>query len=398
MASTNDIVVINFDTRRIVALSASVGQSVDNLKNLKVLADKEHSGILNSDFVDIKAFKEEAFSAIKQAQIQYKNNFDKIYVGVPGAFIKVVVKKVSKKFNKSTKIVQQDIFDFEESVMNSRDIPNYTIISISPTYYLLDKKMVKSVVGKTGQEMQITYSCILCHNKFIDAVNEVFKSFFIKEDKIEFISHEFAECVSMFAPETRDNIIIICNIDELAINLAIGRGDGLLTYSTKPNGCSFIVKEVYEKLQLPRYADAEKMVLTLDVSSNSEIYEPYNVMYKGKSYPVPYKMVKEIILEKLNEIADEINKLISECKYDIPPHLPVVIFLNTLSNIKGSDVYLNKLINRNIQNQRFLEYGKLKQNYIPALCIMKLVGRKQNVNTKISLFEKIKMKLKFKNN
>ncbi len=397
MANTNDIVVVNFDTRRIVALSASVSHGVDKFDNLKVLADKEHSGILNSDFVDLNAFKEETFSAIKQAQIQYKSNFNKIYVGVPGAFIKVMVKKVSKRFTKNIKITQQDIENFEESVMALKDVPNYTTISISPTYYLLDKKMVKSVVGKTGQELQITYSCILCDNKFINLIKEIFKSFFIKEEQLEFISQEFAECVSMFSPETRDNTIIICNIDELAINIAIGRGDGLLTYSTNSNGCSFIIKEVYEKLQLPKYSDAEKMVYSLDVSANSEIYEPYNVIYKGKSYPVPYKLVKEIILEKLDEIANEINKLIAECKYDVPPHLPVVIFVNSLANIKGSEVYINKKINRTIQNQKFSEYGKLKQNYIPALCILKVVSRKQNIGSNKSFIQKLKQIFKIKN-
>ena len=334
----NQVAILDIGSSKI---TASIGErGVNKTFIIKGYSEINYEGFSDGVFFDLDELKKGIKTLIENIKTESKSQIDKIYVGVPGEFTKVVNKTCQISFNKKKKIVEEDVnalYDDNFKESNGKA----TLINRSSIYFEIDGyRRLADPVGQVSQVLKGRLSYILCDNYFVDAISSILNSLNIK--KVEYVSSELAEALYFFEPEERDRTCLLLDVGYISTTFTIVQGDGIAYKQTFAYGGGYIVADLVQAFEIePEIAEKLKRKVNLSLSTDrNDIYE-----LDGGDYGFLVKDVNSAVLYSLDELCESVENAINQSKIEIPEYIPLSLTGGGISYIRGSKEHLSKRLN-----------------------------------------------------
>ena len=246
-------------------------------------------------------------------------------------------------FPKYKKITQFDVDNIFATGNDFEGDPMFTVINKSVIYYEIDgMRRVIDPVGIKAKSVTGFVSFILARKAF----TSMFKSIFA-ELKIMvkgFICANLAEGLYLFDAKTRDRYSILVDVGYITTNVAVFRGNGLLSLNSFSMGGGFITADLAECLKIS-FNEAERIKHKIVLGWKAGVRDVYEIDgADGYIQTYSASAVNEISTDRIEMICDYIQKCFDSCVYALPDFLPVNITGGGFNFIKGiKPIVANKL-------------------------------------------------------
>ena len=185
-------------------LSCVVAQrGVNGIFNIKAKASVEYAGFFEGEFIEKSLLEDALLTLFAQIQAVYKKEIDKVYVGVPAEFSKVVStsEQLSFKFRKVVR--QRDLDVLTENVSKKIEVDGMEILSVNPIFYVLDdsRKTSEPLKLKAGK-ISAEFSTVLAQKEFIQLFNKIWTRLGISQ--VVYLSEPLCEAMLVLEKEERE--------------------------------------------------------------------------------------------------------------------------------------------------------------------------------------------------
>lgn len=339
------VTVVEIGSSKLSCIVAQRG--VNGIFNIKAKAVVEYAGFFEGEFIE-KSFLEDAVKSLfAQIQSIYKKKIEKIYVGVPAEFSKVVSAKEQLIFKFKRAVKDSDIQTLSENASSKIDVEGMEVLSINPIYFTLDdsRKTTEPLKIKASK-ISAELSVILAQSSFIQTFNKIWTRIGIEQ--VEYISEALCEAMLILEKEERERTCIVIDIGARSTSVAFVKGDGLTNLTSFSMGGSYVTSDLSEACGIA-YNDArnlkKQIVLSLKGGDN-DFYEL--VTLGGRVVKIPLNFANEVVCYRLELIAKTVNECIRLFAKEYVPYYPIYLCGAGVSKIKGGKDFFAKCIGRNI--------------------------------------------------
>lgn len=339
---TKDIAILDVTSRLISAIvGAKKAQSVFGVK---ALVEKENSGFENGEWFDAEDTKSVAIAVLKEAMQTAESSTKKLFIGVPAEFVANVTKTVGITLDRERRVVDADI-DFLIKKGNNFNSDRHVLINSAPVEFSVDTsdKTYRDVRGLTASSVQGVVSYMLCEQSFVDMFDEVGKSLGFSE--IKYVCTAWAEGVSLFEKEERDDAYILVDIGFISSSILIGRGEGVIDLKSFSLGGGHISGDMCEGLDVG-FDLAEKARELVDLNLN---YADDAILVADQEDVIYGTEACEVVRCRLEDISDIIKEVIYASGIDFPSYAPVYLTGEGIASIRGAKKYLGNELGMNVE-------------------------------------------------
>lgn len=340
-------VAIDFGTSKIVTLIAeNSGAQRCDIVGAGVAA---YDGYLEEGWNNLPALDEAIRRSIADAEEQWGGKIHSVNVGVPGMFTKVYATKVTVPLKGTDpKVTAADVKTaFKMASENLEDMPGVVIHS-SPAWFMVDSgKKTLEPVGMKGREMTAYISFIVGNRFFVDDISNRMADLGITIDG--FFSTPAGEAMLYMSEQERDHTSVLIDMGYLNTEIIGVEGDAIVYHKMIEQGGGDIAVAI-----------AEKLDITLDAAEEIKRHFVYGIDAGGETYDVPgtdgqkaatftREQVKPVICGAVDEIADEIKKLLEEDFGGLGNWSSIFLTGGALSFNRGGKEYLAGRLGRPVQ-------------------------------------------------
>ena len=338
---TKDIVVLDVSSRLI---SAMVGmKKAQSVFCIKSVAEREHAGYEQGEWFDADDTRSVAISVLKEAMRNAESRSKRIFIGVPAEFTTVVKKDVAITLDRERRIIDADI-DFLLKKGDTFEGSNYALINSSAISFSINTsdKLYRDVRGLVASKVVGTISYILCEKGFVRFFDEIVASLGFKD--VKYISTAWAEGITLFEKEERDEPYALVDIGYISSSMIIGRGEGVETMKSFSLGGGHISADMCEAIDID-FELAEKARELVDLNLN---YQDNEILV-GDGEQVIYGVeASEVVKAKLDLFAEIIYGILEESNVKLPPYAPLYLTGEGVASIRGVKKYLSSTLGMNV--------------------------------------------------
>ena len=339
------VAVLDISSSKITCMIAEPG--VNHTFNIKGSGEVEYAGFKDGKFLEPEKVKQVIALAISNATSMAHVAVHELYVGVPAEFSAVNCREVNINFSKRKRITSAEINQLYYVGNVFRNNPTHSVINISPIYYTLDdSRRIIDPRGIATSKLGGFLSYVLAENNFLDFIEGIVKELGIR--RVEFVSVPLAECLFLFEPEVRDRYALLVDCGHICTSVLLTRGDGLLFLNSFSVAGGHISGDLSNVLRIS-FNEAESLKRKVVLSLNATDSDYYEVSGKDFIVPFPAKVTNEIVMARLDMIADLISKCYARCEYDFPDYIPLYVTGGGIATIRGAKDYLQKRIGRKVE-------------------------------------------------
>ena len=304
---SNLSVVIDIGTSKIVAL-AGVENEQGKIEVLGV-AKTFSKGIKRGVVYNIDEAANSIENAISELESQLEVEIKYANVAYAGQQIKTVDFHNSKFTSDEGIVSKFDIDHLYNEAKKAEYKPEYKIIQVIPTSFLIDNEIAESSpVGTTGREIVANYKLVVMPEIYITNLQRVFDKIGIELGEITLSTLAVSEAV--ITEEEKEMGAIVLDVGAGTTNLVIFHDNKLIHTAVIPFGGSVITKDIKEGCSIllkwaeqlkVRYGQAlgdftdDQKVVTIPVHKNLEAKE------------ISFRSLAFIIQARLEEIMDSVN-------------------------------------------------------------------------------------------
>ena len=338
---TKDIVVLDVSSRLI---SAMVGmKKAQSVFCIKSVAEREHAGYEQGEWFDADDTRSVAISVLKEAMRNAESRSKRIFIGVPAEFTTVVKKDVAITLDRERRIIDADI-DFLLKKGDTFDGSNYALINSSAISFSINTsdKLYRDVRGLVASKVVGTISYILCEKSFVRFFDEIVASLGFKD--VKYISTAWAEGITLFEKEERDEPYVLVDIGYISSSIIIGRGEGLEDMKSFSLGGGHISADMCEAVDID-FELAEKARELVDLNLN---YQDNEILV-GDGEQVIYGVeASEVVKAKLDLFAEIIYGVLEQSNVKLPSYAPLYLTGEGIASIRGVKKYLSSTLGINV--------------------------------------------------
>lgn len=341
-AFTRDIAVLDITSRLISAIfGAKTAQSVFGIKSV---VESEYSGFENGEWLDLPETENVVRTVLSEAIASSRTRTKRLFVGVPAEFTAVVTKEVSIRLDRERRVLDADI-DYLINKGNTFSDGGYSVINTAPMEFVIDtsNRVYSDVRGLRANSVKGVISYILCENSFVELFDRLSEELGFKD--ISYISTAWAEGLSLFEKEERDNPYVLVDIGYISSSILIGRGDGIIDLASFSLGGGHISADMCESLDVP-FGLAEQARELVDLNLN---YAENAILVADAENTIYGNEAAELVRLKLELFADIIYDAVNKSLPDMPSYVPVFLTGEGVAAIRGTKKYLGNAIGRSVE-------------------------------------------------
>ena len=351
----NSIAVMELGTSKIVVLIGSRG--LNNSITVDGIGVCDYDGFADGEWIAPEKLGVAISHVLDGARSSARRDIEKLYIGVPGDFLRCYCNEASISLGKKRRVADADVdmlFEQAEDIIAE----GYTLVNKAPVYYTLDSdsKLIYPV-GLVGSRLSGCASFMYADNRFIDMVDSAVKFAGISET--DYVATAFAETQYLFDDYRRDMGTLLADVGAIETTVTYGKGDGICYCNTVDWGGDYITLVLRDALGLSREtADKlkQKINLCLDPQYVMESDEPgfmqteYTVEENGEPRSFKVSDVNNLAEQAIKYFVTCFEQSIKDCK-DIPDTIPLTLTGGGL-NIRGATERINLRLHRETEFAR----------------------------------------------
>ena len=344
MADCN-VTVIEIGSSKLSCVVAQRG--VNGIFNIKAKASVEYAGFFEGEFIEQAQLEDVVRSLFDQIQSVYKKKIEKVFVGVPAEFSKVVSAKEQVNFKYKRTIKQKDIDALLENASSKIDVEDMEVLSVNPICYVLDdNRNTNQPLKLKAEKISAELSVILAQTSFIQTFNKIWTR--LGMTQVEYLSEPLCEAMFILEKEERERTCIVIDVGARSTSVSFVKGDGLTNLTSFSMGDSYITSDLSSACGIP-YADASSLKKEIVLSlrgTDSDFYEL--VSLGGRVTKISMALANEVVCYRLELIAKTVNECIRLFAKEYVPYYPIYLCGAGVTKIKGGKDFFAKCIGRNI--------------------------------------------------
>lgn len=338
MFNNSNIAIIDVGSDKIFAAVGEITK--DKLFRTDSYADVNYDGFMDGDWVQGDDVAEAVTNCLNKALYGLNVKLAAVYVGVPGNFAKAQVCSNRMNFGAEHKISENDLQYIQDNT-GFRNDGRYEVISQEVIDYVLDgREKSLSPVGKSCFNLGVNLSFNLCKKDFCNLFRTILSDY---TRKVKFVPGSLATALIATDREIRlKNSAVFVDIGYLTTDISYVMGGGLVDLHTLPFGGGHIAYDLAYGLNVP-YSTA--CYIKSKVDFNRGEGDICLVQDDGEQ-KFEQSYVNMIAEARLEEIADNITKIINNYHVEYPSYLKIYLSGRGIADIQGVRALLAKALNR----------------------------------------------------
>jgi cell division protein FtsA len=313
-----------------------------------------------------------AAKALYLAEKKAKKRVKEAYIGVPGAFCKVVCQEGYASVD-SGAVTNEDVENFISYAEEYYSDSNYVPVSAMPVYFLLDDgERYIDVIGSRTTELKGKVSIVFVRKQFFDNIAEILKGSGVKIKG--FIPEILAESLFLVPAEERDASAVLLDVGFFDTNVTVVYGDAIVYNKTIHAGGMHISNDL-------------SLVMNIDIDMAEQIKKQYsfgleNTGTKIYDYARPkdgrverfsHSLVSEIIDARAEHLCDLIAEAFENSPIPIARRTRVFLTGGGLAMMKGAKEMMQQLLKRQVRVTKVEAPQLSTPNYYTALALLDYV-------------------------
>ena len=322
-------------------VSVIVGErGVNNTFVFKAIHTEEYDGYDESVFLDEVGLASAIVSSVTAVERISGERIRGLYVGVPGAFTRVVPKEQLVGFPKNRIIGQKEL---DALFASGQKAPKgYRFIrATSMIYVTADDRRVVDPVGLSSTSLSGVLSYFYCSDYFAGRMEHIFADMQIS---LRYLPTQLAMATYLIPSETRDEYALFLDVGFMSTTLCVLLGNGILAQRTYFVGKGQIAYHVMQRFSVS-YESA------LSLLSKSNLFSKNNgakmeITEGDVTHEIDMDALVDTVKEGLDEICEKIGAFLDECSGKELDFKPLYVTGEGLADIRGALEHISKRISR----------------------------------------------------
>jgi cell division ATPase FtsA len=291
--------------------------------NLLFKASAEYEGYQDGKFLDLENLYNAVVGLVKKYKDTTFCELKELIVGVPAEFTTVICKTVHSDYSQPHKITQRDIDMLFEQGNTYGSNPDYFALNCSPVYYVLDngKRTPEAPVGQITKGLASFASYVLGEKYYQEVFDAFGQALGIK---FLYTSSLLAELMFAIPIEARDEGIILVDSGYISTGVAYAKGDGILYSRAFSLGSGNVAGDIAICLEIP-FEIALELTKKLNLNLEPEAGDVYTLTHGGETYNFNIRDINEIAACRVQDIAEQIKRVIESSTYEIPENTRILL-------------------------------------------------------------------------
>ncbi len=334
--------------------------------------ESKYEGIKNGQWQSPSNVEEAVAKAVELAEKRARKRIKEAFVGVPGAFCKVVCQEGSIAVE-SGRVADMHIEMLIEDAEKGYDDSRYCVINSTPVYFVLgDGNHYIDAVGAAVNELDSMVSMIFASREYIEDVSDVLSRLGIKISA--FLPDILAESMFLVPAEERDLSAVLLNIGYYDTNVTVVYGDAIVYNKTIHAGGMHISNDLSIVLNMPiDMAEQIKKRYSFGLeSAGAKLYD-FAKQKSGRLERFAHSIVSEIIDSRVEHLCMLICVALEQSPLAIARRTRIFLSGGGLSMIKGVKEMLQKHLKRQVRIPCIDAPQLSMPNYYTALALLDYV-------------------------
>lgn len=336
------VAVLYFGSDKVTVLIGERG--VNNTVNVIGTGESRYAGFFGNQWCAQSFVEQAVCDAIEQAEKKsYGSRIQNIYVGVPSAFCRCVCRDAELSFAKKRRITADDVDALHEQGNIFKLADELELINSQSVHYTAENAhKIMQPVGLLSSHLAGTISYIFAEKSFISFVNEILLKRGITVE--DYTSSTLASALFLLDEKIRDRWAVLIDVGYIATDVAIIRGDGIVSLRSFPLGDGIIADTLARTFTDNDFECALKLKESLKLSRDLSDEKYFVNVTREQTQEFPAKKVNEVAENGIQEIAATVAHCIDECKYDFPSNIPYFLTGGGISYIHGVRDLMSKYL------------------------------------------------------
>lgn len=230
---------------------------------------EKYEGFSSQGFFEVEAFRRAVVAAVTSVRQNYEGRIERIYVGVPSAFVQVATKGHTLSFPSKRKISLQDIDALFESGL-SELMPSGRCIRRSNMYFTLGDNrkyfIADDLYGVPTTQLKGALCYYFIADAFYDVATSVLNDLGVQE--IRFLPSTLAQSLYLLPEKRRDGYAFLLDIGFMTTSVSVVYGNGIVHEATFDFGKGTLLVSLMQQLDIDMET-AEEILLSSNVSGGN---------------------------------------------------------------------------------------------------------------------------------
>ena len=343
------VTAIDFGTSKIVTLVAeNSGSQRCDIVGTGIAA---YDGYLRDGWNNPGELDQKILASIGDAEKQSKRKLRDVNVGVPAAFTTVYPVEVRVELKGTDpRVTSDDVRAAFKAAEEKLGNPMGIVVHSSPAWFTVDDgKKIMDPVNLKGRELCAYVSFVVADKFFVDEVNNRLNN--LGYTVQGFYSTAAGEAMLFLPEEDRDKTSLLIDVGYLSTDVMAAEGDALTFLTTIDIGGGNIAADLAIGLDITLQEAEEKIKrrYVYGIESPDEVFEiPGTEGQPPRSFP--RAAVTEIITPRVDEIAEEIQRVLEESGVRLGDWSNIYLTGSGLGRSQGGKDYLAAKLGRPVRD------------------------------------------------
>ena len=267
---------------------------------------ERYEGFCLDGFFDEEVFRRAVVRAVSAVQQNYKGTIDKIYVGVPSAFVSVVTKGQTIAFDSKRKLSSQDIDTLFDHGLDELALSGRCVRRSAMYFTLGDNRKYFSVDDLYGMHTTMLKGG-LCYyfvsEYFYEIIQGLMESMSFSD--VEFIPSTLAQSIYLLPEKKREGYAFLLDIGFVTSSLSVVYGNGIVHEENFNCGIASVLVGLIQGLEVD-FNVAEEMLAGANISGGNET-EYVTHSTAGEEYSIPSNRINDAIKCAVDQLCERLD-------------------------------------------------------------------------------------------
>lgn len=336
--SRKSVAVMDIRSSKITIVVGERG--VNNTFVFKAIKTSEYEGYQGGAFMSEDSLAEVCASCLREVEKICGEKIRRLYVGVPGEFLKVDLKQPVIGFPKKKKITEREIDALYESGRENFDGMTFLRASCA-IFTTADKRVVVDPIGTLSTSLQGLVSYFYCTNYFKETLERTFAG---TDIRLEYLPSTLAMACYLIPSETRDEYAFLLDAGDFSTTVMLVQGNAVLKQMTAPVGRAQILAHLITDLSLPYEAAVGILPKTnLYTRSNSGTQE---FTVNNVSYDVDLDGLVAAVKDGLDAVCEAVGAFMENMQGRELDYRPLYVTGEGICDVRGALEHVSKRVDR----------------------------------------------------
>lgn len=374
--SRRSVTVLDVRSGEVTVVTGERG--VNNTFVFKGVHTQPYEGYADAEFFDLKSLQSAIDVSLQETERSCGEAVRKIYVCVPGEFLRVIPKQCLMSFQSKRRVTAADLDVLFDKGFTAAE-EGFTLIRRSAIGYVTsDKRRTIDPVGMISDSLEGYLSYFLADNRYIEILRNILAEYGIV--KVEFLPTSLAEAMYLISSESRDEYAILLDIDDISMTFSAVCGNGIVYQNASSVGGGHVIAQIYRDgdVDIP-YDVAKAMIAKINLSGKEDENAVIECFGEDRIYTLPMRFLKERVKDGLDLICEEINKSLEPLEDRNADYKPILLTGGGITWIRGAREHLTNRLNRMVEivTPKLPYYNKASKSSLLSLLNMALETKRE---------------------